>query len=461
MSALLSVGIDLGTTTTQLVFSRLTIRNEGNAATVPRFAITDKEILYRSGIHFTPLRSETEIDVQRLRALVAAEYAAAGVQPAQLQTGAVIITGETARKENARAVLEALSGFAGNFVVATAGPALESVLAGKGAGAQARSAAQQCAVLNLDIGGGTTNMALFDCGALRATGCLDVGGHLMKLTPEGEITYIAPVLRDYVNLKCGQRVTPQQLAPVTALLVRVLEWAVLGLGAPGYPDFVADQPIAVQGRPLLSFSGGVADLMDGQSRPPFAYGDLGVLLGQALLQSRLCAPGGWCRAAETIRATVIGAGSHTTELSGSTIFHEGVRFPMKNLPVVCLSAQEQTQEVETLAEILRQRFALLAPQEPAVLALEGWPNPRFAALSRLADALAHAMRGRCGTGLPLLVAVQADMGKALGQALRLRLPEAGLLCLDGIALPEGAYLDIGMPIAGGQALPVVVKTLVV
>ena len=136
---LLSVGIDIGTTTTQLVFSRLTLRNEGAAFSVPHFAIAEKEVLYRSAIHFTPLLSDTRIDAAGVRDIVAREYAASGFAKSDVQTGAVIITGETARKENAREVLDALAGFAGDFVVATAGPALESVLAGKGSGAQAYS----------------------------------------------------------------------------------------------------------------------------------------------------------------------------------------------------------------------------------------------------------------------------------------------------------------------------------
>ena len=134
MSSILSVGIDIGTTTTQLIFSRLTIQNEGTAYSVPRFAITEKEILYRSRIHFTPLLSDTVIDAEGVRKIIDAEYTASGFDRTDIQTGAIIITGETARKENARDVLSALSGYAGDFVVATAGPALESVLAGKGYG---------------------------------------------------------------------------------------------------------------------------------------------------------------------------------------------------------------------------------------------------------------------------------------------------------------------------------------
>lgn len=454
---LLSVGIDIGTTTTQLVISRLTLRNEGAAFSVPQFAIAEKEVLYRSAIHFTPLLSDTRIDAAGVREIVAREYAASGFEKSDIQTGAVIITGETARKENAREVLNALSDFAGDFVVATAGPALESVLAGKGSGAQAYSEEHQCTVLNLDIGGGTTNLALFENGKLKDTGCLNVGGRLMKFDPDGTLTYLSPVLRPYFDFPIGQRLTEADLQPVLTLLVEILCRTVSGLG--GIEDFITDKAITVTGEALLSFSGGVADLIDGKPREPFAYGDLGVFLGRAIYQSSLC-QGRFLRAKETIRATVIGAGSHATELSGSTIFYDRVHFPLKNLPVAALSEEEEALEPPALAEKIRTKTALFSPEgTPTVLALHGLKNPRFSELCKLADGVALGLRDCAETGNPLVIAVRADMGKALGQAVGMLLPEAPLVCLDSVALPEGSYLDIGAPVAGGQVLPVVVKTL--
>lgn len=453
---LLSVGIDIGTTTTQLVFSRLTLRNEGAAFSVPHFAIAEKEVLYRSAIHFTPLLSDTRIDAAGVRDIVAREYAASGFAKSDVQTGAVIITGETARKENAREVLDALAGFAGDFVVATAGPALESVLAGKGSGAQAYSEAHRCAVLNLDIGGGTTNLALFENGILQDTGCLNVGGRLMKFDPDGTLTYLSPVLRPHCAFSVGQRLTEADLQGVLRLLVDVLCRAVRGVG--GIDDFITDKAVTVTGEPLLSFSGGVADLIDDKPRERFAYGDLGVLLGRAIFRSPLC-QNRFLRAKETIRATVIGAGSHTTELSGSTIFYDRVRFPLKNLPVAALTQQEEALEPPALAERIRAKTALFSGGTPAVLALHGLKNPRFAELCKLADGVALGLRQRAESGEPLIIAVRADMGKALGQAVGMLLPEAPLVCLDSVALDEGSFLDIGAPVAGGQVLPVVVKTL--
>lgn len=446
--SLLSVGIDVGTSTTQLVFSRLKIKNEASAFRIPQFAISEKEILYRSKIHFTPLLSDTVIDAEGVRRIVDEEYVSAGIGTSDVQTGAVIITGETARKENAREVLHALSGYAGDFVVATAGPALESILAGKGSGAAAYSEANGCAVINLDIGGGTTNFALFDCGVVKDTGCLNVGGRLMKFDHKGHCTYLSPVLRPYFT----ESSDPYE---VSQFLAEILEEAVGLRDGTRYRSFITDK--LCKPASIISFSGGVADLIDDRDRDPFAYGDLGVLLGKAIFRSRLCQKH-FLRAKETIRATVIGAGSHTTELSGSTIFYDGTSFPLKNLPVATLRAEEENAESEALAAHIRRRLSLF-PDTTAVLSFRGKRNPKFSELCKLADGIALGLRD--SERYPLVLAVEADMGKALGQAVGMLLPGVPLICLDGVHLPDGAYLDIGAPIAGGQVLPVVIKTLVI
>lgn len=443
---LLSVGIDIGTSTTQVIFSRLTVKNEAGLFQVPSYAIAEKEILYQSPIAFTPLLSETCIDAQGVRSIVDREYAAAGISKAEVDTGAVIITGETARKENAKSVLHSLSGYAGDFVVATAGPALESVLAARGSGAAEWSEQHHCAVLNLDIGGGTTNFALFDDGKLLDTGCLNVGGRLMKFAPDGGCAYLSPVLRPFFN----EASPPQE---VCELLVGVLEEAV-GLRPKKLSrHFITDK--LCKPAETLCFSGGVADLIDETPRDPFAYGDLGVLLGKEIRRSplfRRAVP-----AKQTIRATVIGAGCHTVELSGSTIFYDDASFPLKNLPVITLSEAEIKAEPNELASAIERKLSLY-PDEAAALWLKGLENPRFPELCKLSEGIADGLK-HCRHD-PLVVAVQYDMGKALGQALRTYLPQRPLICLDGIRLSEGAFLDIAAPIADGRVLPVVVKTLV-
>jgi ethanolamine utilization protein EutA len=118
---MLSVGIDVGTTTTQVVFSRLKVRNTARPGLVPRIEIDARAVEHVGAIAFTPLLGPDEIDADSLLQLVHQEYVAAGIDPMDVETGAVIITGETARRSNADQVLTALSGLAGDFVVTVAG----------------------------------------------------------------------------------------------------------------------------------------------------------------------------------------------------------------------------------------------------------------------------------------------------------------------------------------------------
>ena len=222
---LLSVGLDVGTTSTQMVVSQLKIENNASAFTVPEMVISEREVRYRSPVHFTPLIGENLVDGEGIRRIVMEEYAHAGIQRQDVDTGAVIITGETSRKENARAVLEALSDFAGDFVVATAGPDLESVLAAKGAGALEFSEQTGKAVLHMDIGGGTANLALIDDGKVTQTGCLNVGGRLIKLDCGGKVSYVSPVLDGLTCLRTGDTATKEQIREVAQLLTQALEMA--------------------------------------------------------------------------------------------------------------------------------------------------------------------------------------------------------------------------------------------
>ena len=222
---LLSVGLDVGTTTTQLIISRLGVENKASSFAVPELTITDREILYRSPVFFTPLTHHQLVDGDAIRALVESQYDAAGICREQLDTGAVIITGETSRKENAARVLAALSEFAGDFVVATVGPHLESVLAAKGAGAVALSQQEPGKILHMDIGGGTANLALLEDGKILQTGCMNVGGRLLKFSETGKVTYVSPVLDGLTDLQPGDYPQECQVEAIAKLLTQSLEMA--------------------------------------------------------------------------------------------------------------------------------------------------------------------------------------------------------------------------------------------
>lgn len=443
--SLLSVGLDVGTTSTQLIVSQLTISNRASSFAVPEMEIADRKILYRSPVHFTPLLEGNLVDGDKIRALVENEYKNAGISRDQVDTGAVIITGETSRRENAKAVLSALSQHAGDFVVATAGPALESVLAAQGAGAVAYSAQTGKTVFHMDIGGGTANLALIEDGKITCTDCLNVGGRLIKVE-NGRSCYISPVLEGLCRFSVGDAVTESDLEPIAELLTQALEMAA-GLRQP--TELLAKLRTTELGEhtgcrvqnAVISFSGGVADCID-TAHPAFAFGDIGPFLGKTIRKSRLC-QGQYRLGEETIRATVIGAGCHSAQLSGSTVFCQNMSLPIKNRPVVTVTECSAN-------EICRK----LAGQDTlSVLALPELDATDYRSIKTLAAIIARAMPS------PILVVMEQDMAKALGQAIALEAPpDASILCIDRVRLKNRDYLDVGKPI--GPALPVVVKTLI-
>ena len=469
---LLSVGIDLGTSTTQLIFSRLTVENMATSYTVPRMVITKKEIQYKSDIYFTPLLDQTSIDFGKVREIVEREYEKAGVRKEEIDTGAVIITGETARKENASEVIHALSGFAGDFVVATAGADLESVISGKGAGTDLYSKEHHLTAVNIDIGGGTSNLAVFKRGDTVDTGCLDIGGRLVKIDKDtGRITYIAPKIQKIIDaegweLRIGTIASENLLKPLLIQMTEILEQSVgLRRDNPYYEMMITNQGIDLSGETVcISFSGGVADAVyhPEKFREPFMFGDIGVLLGRAIRESKLFQDLQVIESAETIRATVVGAGSHTTDISGSTITYTKELFPVKNLPVLKLSEEESSPKA--MGNAIRKKlewFMVEGSIQQAAIAFTGENNPSFSRIQEYAKALLEGMEPLLHANLPLIVVVENDMAKVLGQTMYHLLEwKKEVICLDGIHLAEGEYIDIGRPIAEGSVLPVVVKTLV-
>lgn len=478
---LLSVGIDIGTSTTQLVFSRLIIENMASSYTVPRIVIVEKEIIYRSDIYFTPLISSTEIDGIKVREIIENEYKKAGISKEQIDTGAVIITGETARKENAKEVLSSLSGLAGDFVVATAGPDLESIISGKGAGAHLYSKEHYALVVNFDIGGGTSNLALFQNGEVKDTNCLDVGGRLVKIDKNTrEITYISKKMqilieKHHLALAIGVKATKENLQPLLMLMVKALKQSI-GL-EPIDEDFSvfitngemehakkAKSIVTNQTVDAVSFSGGVADyIYQNKVDDIFAYGDIGILLGQAIAESDLCKRVEVIKSTETIRATVVGAGTHTTEISGSTITYTKDAFPIKNIPILKLTKEEE-QKADILAQALQKKlewFELEGDLQKVAIAIEGRENPNFAIIEEYAEGLIEGTKELRKRDLPFILIVEKDMAKVLGQTIYRKLEyKKDVICLDSVKLDNGDYIDIGKPIAEGSVLPVVVKTLI-
>lgn len=474
-TAILSVGIDVGTSTTQVVFSKLQMDNAGGYFSVPRVAIVDKEVVYKSEVYMTPLKTDVLIDTEALRDIVAAEFRKAGYRPEDTDSGAVIITGESARKENSDAVLKSLSDFAGDFVVSAAGPDMESLIAGKGSGAWQYSMDHHCRVANLDIGGGTTNVVLFEDGETLARGCLDIGGRLICMNPQGIITKVSPAAAVMaqaagVSVSVGDRCDELKLTAVTRQMAAALN-AYLGVGTkdidailrriktPGSSDFPVPEKVQA-----VFFSGGVADLIYHESADTWAYGDIGVLLGRAIRESRLFTDFQKMEPGETIRATVVGAGTYTTTISGSTITYSDDIFPLKNIPVIKLD--EELQEAcfagETEPVIQRIQWVLgQNDEEHFILAMPGKRNPGYMEMKRAAASIRQIMDRVQPPGEPILLVIESDIAKAMGQMIRQQ-PDLKrqVVAIDSIHVEDGEYVDMGKPMMNGMVIPVVVKTLI-
>lgn len=474
-TAILSVGIDVGTSTTQVVFSKLQMDNAGGYFSVPRVAIVDKEVVYKSEVYMTPLKTDVLIDTEALRDIVAAEFRKAGYRPEDTDSGAVIITGESARKENADAVLKSLSDFAGDFVVSAAGPDMESLIAGKGSGAWQYSMDHHCRVANLDIGGGTTNVVLFEDGETAARGCLDIGGRLIRMNPQGIITKVSPAAAVMaqaagVSVSVGDRCDELKLTAVTRQMAAALN-AYLGVGTkdidailrqiktPGSSDFPVPEKVQA-----VFFSGGVADLIYHESADTWAYGDIGVLLGRAIRESRLFTDFQKMEPGETIRATVVGAGTYTTTISGSTITYSDDIFPLKNIPVIKLDEELQEACFAGETEPVIRRIQWVLGQNDAehfILAMPGKRNPGYTEMKRAAASIRQIMDRVQPPGEPILLVIESDIAKAMGQMIRQQ-PDLKrqVVAIDSIHVEDGEYVDMGKPMMNGMVIPVVVKTLI-
>lgn len=468
---ILSVGIDIGTSTTQLVFSRLRLDNTAGYFSVPKISIVEKNVVYESAIYSTPLFDEVMIDSSAVKSIVAGEFEKAGFSPNDTSTGAVIITGESARKENAAAVIESLSAFAGDFVVATAGPDLESVIAGKGSGAQKYSLENSCVCANLDIGGGTTNIVVFDCGETVACGCLDIGGRQIRIEG-GKIAGISAGAQKIcraagLELKPGDYAEEKTLVAVCDKMAQLLFAALKAeerselyssVTTAGSSELMIKKPVR-----YVFFSGGVADCIYSTGFDSLEFGDIGVYLGRAVRSGRLTSDFKAVLPEETIRATVVGAGTYTTTVSGSTIAYSDGIFPFKNVPVFKLGSFDEQKCLDGDSEYLAERVEWFMKQNDTarfVLAFKGRSNPSYGQVITLAKCISAALTAKLAPEEPLLILVESDMAKALGQVIRSQIGTRGLVCIDSVRVEENNYIDMGKPLMDGLVIPVVVKTLI-
>jgi ethanolamine utilization protein EutA len=468
---LTTVGIDIGSSTSHLIFSKLTLRRLGQQLS-SRFVVVSREALYRSPILLTPYRPDYTIDAEKLEAFVREAFAAAGLTPAQVDTGAIILTGEAVKRTNARAIADLFASETGKFVCASAGHNLEAVMAAHGSGAVALSRDAHEVVMNVDVGGGTSKLALARGGEVVETASLAVGGRLVAMDADGRVTRIEPSARQVadelgVELHLGERLSPADQERLADALAESLLQA-MRRDPPGERTqqlFVTPRLTSELRVDALTFSGGVSEYLYG--REDREFGDLALPLARAI-QARLGTfPAPLRETAEHIRATVIGASQFTVQVSGNTIsVTRPEMLPLHNLQVVYprLPRGDEGLTAEAVRDAVDaslRRFDLEEGAQPVALAIDWNGTPRYALLRALAEGIVQALPRTIAARMPLVLIFHHDFGKLVGNILRRELDVTNdLVSIDSVEVREFDYVDIGEIIDRARSVPVVVKTLV-
>ena len=465
---ILSVGVDVGSSTSHLVFSNLFLKKDEGSET-RRFKIQERNIVYEGRIIHTPLLDDKTIDINRLTDFLKSEYKRAGIDPGDIQTGAVIVTGESARKKNARQIAKALSNDAGKFVAATAGPNFESIIAAMGSGAAARSKNHRNTTLSGDIGGGTSNIAIIKNGRTLSTSCISVGGRLLGVSSRGKIWRIdtpARIVMQHLglNYNIGDRISKADSKRIAAMFGKILFEVITGPAKSRLArQLMLTDDLQFPGRiDEYSFSGGVAELMYGGLNH---YDDIGKILADQMNSLTTGLTAAVVEPANKIRATVIGAGAYSLSISGSSCFMDDqIVFPIRNVPVIRVDVEQSNLSFEHAVSRINaafRRYDRIEGEDVVALYFKDPVRASYPQLELFARSIEAAHADSIKNGIPIILIFGTDIACGVGNVIRRETElKTNLLTLDELALKEGDWVDIGEPLAAGQVFPVTVKSLV-
>jgi ethanolamine utilization protein EutA len=462
---LTSVGIDIGSAGTQVIFSRVRMRRMGEDLS-SRYFVIGRDTLYQSPVALTPYMSDVRIDERAVGEIIDDAYAAAAIHPDDVDTGSVILTGEALRRENAQAIGELLAEMGGEFVCATAGHHMEAMLAAYGSGAAKRSHDEDSHILNIDIGGGTTKLALVAHGEVEATAAIHIGGRLVVVDHAGRITRLDPQGAKLAQLAGFHWTLGTQVS--RADLERFSDWLADTLSAaiqrPN--DLYLTEPLPAHAHiDGVMFSGGVAEYV--YEREQRDFGDLGRGLGTAIRQKMARLPWRLLPPGECIRATAFGASEYSVQLSGNTVYvsQPGELLPRKNLQVLQPTVHlEKTIDAQALAAAIREHFTAfdIAEGEAEVALAFRWQGaPEYARLGAFARAIMLALPRTVEQRKPIYLILDGDVAQTIGGILKEDFKLASeVLVLDGIALRDFDYIDLGRIRMPSGTVPVTIKSLV-
>jgi ethanolamine utilization protein EutA len=464
-----TVGIDIGSSTSHLLFAKVTLQRRAQELS-SRFVVIEREIIWRSPIALTPFLTDGTIDAGGLGVFIRDAYRDAGFARGEIDSGAVILTGEAIKRKNARAIDELFAEEAGKFVCATAGHKLECRLAAHGSGAVRISKDKGQCILHVDIGGGTTKLALIDNGVVIGLAAFAVGGRLIATDRSGAWTRVDDSAR-MVAEELGLSTHPQSLAEPDVRQEIAHRLATIAA------DYILDAPRDRLGTQLrltddlprptapsrITFSGGVSEYMFGYEERE--YGDIAKLLASEIARELgrrsalpLLDPG------QRIRATVIGASQFTVQVSGKTIYLPDPNvLPVHNIPVVHLEMDPAERvNSDAMADAIRRGVAQmdLPPNSSMAIAFAWRGDPEYSRLEAVARAIVHALAPQGERDALLILVIDGDVGKTLGRLVHLEMNLPGpIVSIDGVGLQDLDFIDVGQLLTPPGVVPVVIKSL--
>jgi ethanolamine utilization protein EutA len=468
MFSLKSVGIDIGSSTSHLIFSHITLRREG-ASLSGKFKVTNREVLYRSPIMLTPYVSATKIDTDRINQFIHQAYAEAGLTPEDIDTGAVIITGEALKKENAQPIVEFFAKYSGKFICAAAGHNHEALLAAYGCGAVDLSKTEHKTVLNVDMGGGTTKFSLIEDGSVTQTASINVGARLIAFDENDLMTRIEDAGRTMMKelghkVELGHRITDKMKEDFGAYMAKILFQVIEeGPTSPMAKQLMVTPPFVryrgLQQVQHIVFSGGVSEHVYDHDRT--AYGDIGPVLGKNMRAYLQRLPKELLREpTEGIRATVIGAGEYTIQASGNTSYVSNEQaLPVHGLKVIQAAVRGGLSVSDALRQSLK-KFDLSRFTSGLALSLTVNGVPDYQSVKRIAEGVAEVLKEADDPSCPLYLTLDLDIAKSLGGMLKDEFKVArDVIAVDGIEVGDLDYIDIGECLGITEVIPVTVKSL--
>jgi ethanolamine utilization protein EutA len=471
---LTTVGIDIGSSTSHLMFAQVHLHRLGTALS-SRFVVVNRRVIWQSPIMLTPYLPDFTIDTDALAGFIGGCYQYADLEPTDIDSGAVILTGEAIKRHNARAIADLFSEEAGRFVCASAGHHMECQMSAHGSGAVALSRGHGATLLNIDIGGGTTKFALIEKGQILATAAIAVGGRLIVEEANKGLVRVEEPAREIasslgIDLSLGKPLAAADRERIVARMVRL----VMRMIDRRAPDALSERllvtgawppELATKGIDALTFSGGVAEYL--YKREKRSFGDLGGDLAHALahmLAQRRDLPPVW-DPGQGIRATVIGAAQFSVQISGNTItISEPEQLPLQNLPVLAcdfkLADHVDAQAVTALVRDALTRSDVEEGSSPVALAFAWHGNPSHARMHALATGIAASLPQTLAAGAPLVLLIDGDIAMSLGRILRQEIaPGANVIAVDGVQLKQFDYVDIGRVIEVTNVVPIIIKSL--